>query len=90
MSNTTISIDKETKAKAANKAKQDKLTVSAIARILLNDYADGNIIIRSYSRFTANGFTPEFEEAVIKAEHDEDVTFDSTQEAIDYLHSIDS
>lgn len=42
---TTISIDKEIRDKAAKKAQNDKLSVSAVIRILLTDYADGKIQI---------------------------------------------
>jgi hypothetical protein len=44
---TTLSIDKEIRDLAAKKAKQDKLSVSAVARMLLKDYADGKIEIGS-------------------------------------------
>ncbi|KKP36237.1 hypothetical protein A2483_01595 [Candidatus Peregrinibacteria bacterium RIFOXYC2_FULL_33_13] len=43
--NTTISIDKKIRDKAARKAQDDQLSVSAVIRILLNDYADGKIQI---------------------------------------------
>lgn len=43
--NTTISIDKETRNRAAKRAKREKLSVSAIVRILLTDYAEGKITI---------------------------------------------
>lgn len=43
--NTTISIDKETRDKAAERAKEEKISVSAVVRILLNDYAEGKIQI---------------------------------------------
>jgi len=42
---TTISIDKEIRDKAAKKAKDDKLSVSAVIRILLIDYTAGKIQI---------------------------------------------
>lgn len=45
--NTTISIDKEIRDRAATRAKREKISVSAIVRILLNDYADGKIQIGS-------------------------------------------
>lgn len=43
--NTTISIDKEIRNRAAKRAKQEKLSISAIVRILLTDYAEGKIQI---------------------------------------------
>lgn len=45
MSTTSLAIHKSIVKKASKKAKQDKLSVSAIARILLSDYADGFISI---------------------------------------------
>ncbi len=64
----TISIDKTTKNRASKRAKKDRMTVSVITRILLNDYADGKISIGSQMAITQNGFTPEFEDMVLKAE----------------------
>ena len=43
--NTTITIDKTITSLAAKKAKKDKLSVSAVMRILLTDYAKGKIQI---------------------------------------------
>ncbi|QQR54723.1 hypothetical protein IPG41_06080 [Candidatus Peregrinibacteria bacterium] len=43
--NTTISIDKKTRDRAAKRAKREKISVSAIVRILLTDYAEGRIQI---------------------------------------------
>ncbi len=42
---TTLYLDEATKQKAGKKAKQDKLSMSAIMRILLTDYANGKIQI---------------------------------------------
>lgn len=42
---TTLSIDKEIRDKANQKAKQDKMSLSAIARLLLLDYAEWRITI---------------------------------------------
>lgn len=42
---TTLSIDKTTKQKAEQMAKKMHLTLSGVARILLNDFADGKIQI---------------------------------------------
>ncbi len=42
----TIFIDKETKDKVQKIAKKLHLSISGIARILLNDFADGKIQIR--------------------------------------------
>lgn len=45
MSTTTLSIQKHIYQKAAKRAKQQHLSVSAIARLLLNAYAEGRIDI---------------------------------------------
>ncbi len=42
---TSLYIDSVTKKKASQKAKKDKLSFSAVVRILLSDYADGKIVI---------------------------------------------
>jgi len=42
---TTLSIDKETKRRAELVAKSMHLSLSGVARILLNDFADGKIKI---------------------------------------------
>ena len=42
---TTLAIDQEVRDRAARQAKIDKLSVSAVARILLLDYAEGRIQI---------------------------------------------
>ena len=45
---TTIAIDSETKNRAAKRAKKDHLSLSAATRILLNDYAEGKIEIKTH------------------------------------------
>lgn len=45
--NTTISIDKDLRDRAAERAKKEKLPISVIVRILLSDYAEGKIQIGS-------------------------------------------
>jgi antitoxin component of RelBE/YafQ-DinJ toxin-antitoxin module len=56
---TTLSIDKITKQKAEQMAKKMHLSLSGVARILLNDFADGKIqiatvmITRDENNFTA-------------------------------------
>lgn len=83
----TISIDTATKKRATKKAKSERLTVSVITRILLNDYADGKITIGSQMAVTPNGFTPEFEDAVLIAEREESSEeFKSADDAITFLH----
>ena len=42
---TSLYIDKGTKEKATQKAKEDQLSFSAVVRILLSDYASGKIVI---------------------------------------------
>lgn len=46
---TSLYIDEQTRKKAAERAKKDQLSMSAIMRILLSDYADGNIVIGARS-----------------------------------------
>lgn len=56
---TTLSIDKVTKRKAEQMAKKMHLSLSGVARILLNDFADGKIqiatviVTRDENNFTA-------------------------------------
>ncbi len=45
MAHTTLSIDKEIYKKTAKRAKKQHLSVSAIARMLLDAYAEGRINI---------------------------------------------
>lgn len=47
--NTTLSIDKEIRNKAYQRAKADKISLSAVARMLLLDYAEWRISI--WARF---------------------------------------
>ncbi len=83
----TISIDKRTKDKAAKRAKFDAIPVSTVVRILLNDYAEGKIMIGSKMNLTENGFTTEFEESVISSDKEqESPAFKNMNDAINYLH----
>lgn len=45
----SLYIDKATKQKASQKARKDQLSFSAVARILLSDYAEGKIVIGTRS-----------------------------------------
>ena len=45
MATTTLSIDKDIRDLASKRASADKLSVSAVARMLLRDYAQGKISI---------------------------------------------
>lgn len=84
---TTISIDTATKTRAAKRAKKDRMNISVITRILLNDYADGKITVGSQMAVTENGFTPSFEEAVLAAQHeDSSEVFKTANDAIAFLH----
>lgn len=83
----TISIDQETKKRAAKRAKKDRMTVSVITRILLNDYASGKINIGSQMVLTGNGFTSQFEDAILAAEQEESSPeFTSANDAVAFLH----
>ena len=56
---TTLSIDKTTKQKAEQMAKKMHLSLSSVARILLNDFADGKIQIATVMITSdENNFTP--------------------------------
>lgn len=46
---TSLYLDKETKEKATLKAKKDKLSFSAVVRILVSEYAEGKIVIGARS-----------------------------------------
>lgn len=83
----TISIDTATKNRASKRAKKERMNISFITRVLLNDYADGKITIGSQMAVTENGFTPAFEEAVLAAEQEESSEeFESANDAIAFLH----
>ncbi|QQR54467.1 hypothetical protein IPG41_04675 [Candidatus Peregrinibacteria bacterium] len=83
----TISIDTATKNRAAKRAKKDRMNISFITRLLLNDYADGKITVGSQMAITENGFTPAFEEAVLAAENEEcSEAFEGANDAIAFLH----
>jgi hypothetical protein len=82
----TISIDQATKQKASKKAKKDLMPLSAVVRILLNDYVDGKITIGSQVPVTENGFTPAFEAAILATEQEESSpAFETADEAIAFL-----
>ena len=86
---TTLAIDKEIKAKASRRAKQEFLTISAVVRILLNDYAEGRIDIGGQPATTPTWkLSPELEKQLLKIMKDKDSpVFDTAQEAISYLRS---
>jgi hypothetical protein len=64
---TTVSIRKNLGGLAAKRASQDALSLSAVANLLFKSYVDGKIQIGATPKLTANGFTPEFEKATLKA-----------------------
>ena len=55
--NTTVAIDPKLKAKALARAKKEQLSISAIIRIFLTDYAEGRLKIGSQPILTQNGFS---------------------------------
>jgi antitoxin component of RelBE/YafQ-DinJ toxin-antitoxin module len=65
---TSLYLDQETKKKATKKAKQDKLSFSAVVRILLTEYADGKIVIgaRSVSEIPVDTATQSKMDSIIK------------------------
>lgn len=66
VANTTLAIDPIIKKKALMQAKKDQLSISAIIRIFLNDYAEGKLKIGSRPVLTENGFTAEQETEIIR------------------------
>ena len=48
MTQSTFTIDKKIRDAASRRAKMDQLSVSAVARMLLRDYADGHITIGTH------------------------------------------
>jgi len=89
----TISIDKGTKNRASKRAKKDRITVSMVTRILLNDYADGKITIGSQMAVTENGFTPEQERDILIASDEASRGVNVTKamspkEALTYLETL--
>ena len=90
---TTLSIDKETKNLAAARAGQQHMSVSAVARILLRDYAAGKLEIGSRNvERDENGFTKQASvklDKIIKDSKDPNnlsPAFDDIDDAIAYLH----
>jgi len=89
---TTLSIDKETKILAEERARIQHMSVSAVARILLRDYALGRLEIgtRIVER-DQNGFTPskakELDSALaeITVEDNLSPTFNDSQKATKWL-----
>ncbi len=51
---TTISIPKSTKERASKVAKKYDMTVSAVAKMLLNDFSAGKIQIQSFSVYSVS------------------------------------
>lgn len=89
---TTLSIDKVTKQKAEQIAKKMHLTLSGVARILLNDFADGKIqittvmAVKDENNFTKQE-TEELDMALLDAAQNKNLEgpFNSAQEFISTL-----
>ncbi|MEI7510805.1 MAG: hypothetical protein WCJ84_01465 [Candidatus Peregrinibacteria bacterium] len=80
----TIAVDAQIKDRAAKKAKSDRIPLGIVTRILLEDYARGQITIGT------RAYTPFYEEDIqwIR-DHDEQFgPFESAQKGIDFLHSL--
>ncbi len=93
--NTTISISKDLKNAAIQKARADSLPFSSVIKILLKDYTEGLISIGTRSsNLTANGLTPEQEEEILQAERDADQginisgSFSTMKEIDEHLNSL--
>lgn len=65
--NTTVAIDPRIKSKAVARAKQDQLSISAVIRLFLLDYAEGRLSIGTRTNLTENGLTPKEEAEILKA-----------------------
>ncbi len=91
--NTTFAIDPLIKKKVLVRAKKDQLSISAIIRIFLNDYAEGKLRIGAQPVFTENGFTSEQEAVILRrlneSEKEKNLSpeFSNMKEAISYLES---
>lgn len=57
---TTISFDEKIKKLAEEKAKSQNMSLSAVARILIKDYALWNIDIWARAKINNNDYSPEF------------------------------
>ena len=90
--NTTVAIDPKLKAKALARAKKEQLSISAIIRIFLTDYAEGRLKISSQPVLTENGFTSEEEAEILQAADEAkrginvSPSFDNMDDAIAFLN----
>jgi len=85
MSPTTIRIDDKIKHKAQKLAKTIGFSFSDLINVLLKKAVrEGGIDLRN-AELTENGFTPEFEESVLKADKEgEYKEFSSVDDMIDF------
>lgn len=93
LSQTTLSIDKETREMASAKAEENGMSVSVVARILLRDYAAGKLDIGSRSvERDENGFTAAASLKLDKTMEDINSnknlspTFENADDAVSWLH----
>ncbi len=89
---TTLTIDKETKNMAEERARTQHMSVSAVTRILLRDYALGRLDIGTrIPERDENGFTSlkakELDSAVAEIENESNLSpaFDNPKSAIAFL-----
>ncbi len=84
---TTLAIDKSIKDKASLRAKKDSLSVSAVARILLADYAAGKIEIGVRpAPVTEWKLSPEMADEILRTLQDKDSpAFSTMTKAIAHL-----
>jgi len=90
---TTLFIDEETKKLVEAKARQQHMSVSAVAQILLRNYAIGKLEIDFQgARRDENGFTKQASAKLDKIIKDSknpknlSPAFDDIDDAIEYLH----
>ena len=94
MSHTTISIPKTTKARAQKMAQKYDMTVSAVAKMLLNNFSDGKLEIGIRESLTENDLTPQKESEIletskkVRAGVDVEGPFNSMSEMIESLNKV--
>jgi len=90
MTSTTIRIDEKMKKRAQKLAKTIGFSFSDLVNVLLRKaIREGGIDLRQ-ANLTENGFTPEFEESILRAEKEGgSKEFENIDEMIEYAKSED-
>ncbi|MBU2213921.1 type II toxin-antitoxin system RelB/DinJ family antitoxin [Patescibacteria group bacterium] len=90
MATIQVRVSDEDKAAVEKILKSLGLDLTTAVRVYLKRIKiDGGIPFPLNPRLTVNGFTPEFESEILRAEKEDDVSpaFDTAEEAIEFLHS---